>query len=232
MLQLNNPSTMSVDQELDIPQNYADPPEFRPDVPPVDLEEAIGIRDEQNYIAAEGRRWKHQRRFMGKENEEMRMSRILHAHEVFRRLRRAGVDARIEAPSFDVWIPDDHTGRLMPFRKERSTGRLWLHDYAIAGRVGVSAWVIENHHRVRKMVTTLQYPYGPEWSLMRFDLFDVPITERYRGWRTAMLALILANVLTEAEVERAFGPVTLSPISLIYREALYNHRQRKAGLIQ
>jgi hypothetical protein len=219
---------MSVDQELSIPQNYASPPAFRPDVAPVDLEEAIGVRYEQNYMAAEGRRWKQQWWFMGKENEEMRLTGILHAHEVFRKLRRAGVDARIETPSFYVWMPDDKTGQLKEFKKERSNGRLWLHDYAIAGRVGVSAWVKGE----RKMVTTLQYPYGPEWSLMRFDDFDVPISERYRGWRTAMLSLILAGVLTEEEVDKAFGKPALGDVSLIYRQNLYYNRQRKAGLVQ
>jgi hypothetical protein len=225
-------SKLSLEDELTLPQNYSEAPEFRPDVPPVDLEEATGVRYEQNYIASEGRRWKDQRRFMGRENEMMRFTRIMHAHEVFRRLQQAGVDARIEAPSFDVWLPDDATGIIMPMKKERSSGRMWLHDYAVAGRVGVSAWVMENGKRIRKMITTLQYPYGPEWSLMRFDAYDVPQQERFRGWRTAMLALILANVITEEEVNRAFGPVPLGSVSLLYREQLFYHRQRKAGLIQ
>lgn len=225
-------STRSYDEEMNCRQSYATPPEFRPEQGPVDLEEAIGIREEQNYINAESRRWREQKHFMGKENEAMRLVRILHPHSIFRRLRRAGVDARIEAPTFDVWMPDDKTGKLVKVRKERSIGRLWLHDDAIEGRVGVSAWVLENGQRVRRCVTTLQYPYGPEWSLLRFDEFDVPVGERFRGWRTAMLALILAGVLTEDEVNRAFGPVPLGPVSLLYRERLFHYRKKKMGLIQ
>jgi hypothetical protein len=225
-------SAVSYDEEMEASQSYANPPEFQPDEKVVDLEEAIGIREEHNYAAAASRRWKEQKHFMGKENEAMRLVNIKSPHRVFRQLQRAGVDARIEAPHFYVWMADDVSGRLISLKRERSVGRLWLHDDAVAGRVGVSAWVIDNGVRVRKLVTTLQYPYGPEWSLMHFDAFDVPQSEKYRGWRTAMLQLILAGVLTEAEVDRAFGPVPLGPVSLLYRQYLYSHRQRRAGLIQ
>ncbi len=225
-------STASYDEEMEARQSYATPPEFQPNERPVDLEEAVGMRAEANYAAAAPRRWREQKHFIGKENEEMRLVNIKSPHMVFRKLQIAGVDARIEAPHFYVWLPDDQTGKLISVRKERSVGRLWLHDDVIEGRVGVSAWVIENGVRIRKMVTTLQYPYGPEWSLMRFDEFDVPICEKYRGWRTALLNLIIADVLTEDEVNRAFGPVPLSPVSLLYRERLYYHRQKTKGLMQ
>lgn len=225
-------STVSYDEEMEARQSYANPPELQTDEAPVDFEEAIGVREERNYASAANRRWKEQHHFMGRENEAMRFVNIKSPHRVFRQLQRAGIDARIEAPTFDVWLPDDTTGKLICVKKERSTGRLWLHDDVIEGRVGVSAWVIENGQRIRKTVTTLQYPYGPEWSLMHFDEFDVPTCEKYRGWRTAMMMLILANVLTEREVERAFGPVPLGPVSLLWRERLYYHRQHCMGLVQ
>jgi hypothetical protein len=67
---------------------------------------------------------------------------------------------------------------------------------------------------------------------LHFDEFDVPIAEKYRGWRTALLHLLIADVLTEDEVNLAFGPVPLHCVSLYYRQQLYTHRQRRAGLIQ
>lgn len=226
-------STLSYDEEMEARQSYANPPEFKPEEKVVDLEEAIGVREEQNYANAASRRWKEQRHFMGKENEAMRLVNIKSPHRVFRQLQSAGIDARIETPRFDVWLPDDSTGQLICVKKERSIGRLWLHDDAVEGRVGVSAWVKDdNGVRVRKHITSLQYPYGPEWSLMHFDEFDVPQTEKYRGWRTAMLHLILAGVLTEEEVTRAFGPVPLGPVSILYRQHLYHYRQKRMGLIQ
>jgi hypothetical protein len=183
------------------------------------------------YTSAEPSRWDHQDKWQGRENEEMRLTNILHPHAVFRKLQRAGVDARIETPHFYVWQVDDSTGKPISIKKERSIGRLWLHDDAIKGRVGVSAWVWENGQRIRRCVTSLQYPYGPEWSIMRFNEWNVPTNERYRGWRTAMLHLIVAGVLTEEEVERAFGPVPLNDSSWFYRRALTHERKRSRGLV-
>jgi hypothetical protein len=218
---------------MSVRQSYANPPEFHPEVEPIDLEEALGSRQEMNYNAAARRRWADQHHFIGKDNEAQRLVNFLHPHAVFRKLRKAGVDARIETPSFYVWVPEDSTGRPISIKRERTIGRLWLHDEAIEGRVGVSAWVVnENGQRERKLVTTLQYPYGPEWSLMHFDEFDVPITEKYRGWRTALMHLLMAGVLTEEEIDRAFGPPPLGPVSLLYRRKLQMSRQKRYGLIQ
>ena len=62
---------------------------------------------------------------------------------------------------------------------------------------------------------------------MRFDEFDVPTSERYRGWRTALLRLIQEGVLSEAEVDRAFGPVAMGDVSLLYREQLEDYRKAR-----
>lgn len=186
------------------------------------------------YAAAEPQRWQGQERWQGKENEEARLINILHPHAVFRKLQRAGVDARIEPPTFDVYAPDDETGEPVIVKRQRSTGRIWLHDEAIKGRVGISASVWDKEQQVRrvKLVTSLQYPFGPEWSLMWFNEWNVPTAERYRGWRTAMMQLILADVLTEQEVERAFGPVPLNATSELYRQTIQNHRSKWRGWTQ
>ncbi len=230
-------ATTTYDEELEIPQHLLDEYNTRPVIdrkPTSEEQEGIAERYEFNYAAAAPQRWHDQRRFMGIENERMRLVNIMHPHKIFRLLRRAGVDARIEAPTFDVWVPDDKTGKLVKVERERSTGRIWLANEAINGRVGVSAWVTdkETGERKRRQVTTLQWPCGPEWSLLHFDEFDVPITEKYRGWRTAILQMILQDVVTEEEVNRAFGPVPLHSVSLHYRQQLYTHRQRRVGLIQ
>lgn len=230
-------ATTTYDEELAIPQHLLDEYNNREVVdrqPTTEEAEGIAERYEFNYAAASPQRWHDQLRFMGKENEAMRLVNFKHPHTIFRMLRRAGVDARIEADSYYVWVPEDESGRLVRIKRERSIGRLWLADNAINGRVGVSAWVTDKltGERKRRQVTTLQYPYGPEWSLLHFNEFDVPITEKYRGWRTAMLQLIEADVLTEEEVNRAFGPVPLHSVSLHYRQRMQTHRARRIGLIQ
>jgi hypothetical protein len=128
----------------------------------------------------------------------------------------------------------------VPTPKTISAARLWLHEDVVymkgtsethAGRIGVSAWVwdAERGERVPKCLTSLQYDCGPEWSLMWFDKMDVPTRERYRGWRTALLALITNDVLTEEEVLKAFAPVNDSSASELYLETLQAYRERKAG---
>ena len=192
---------------------------------------------EENYRASFARRWKGQQRWMGRRNEEMRLVNILHPHDFIRKLRNAGVEATIE-PAVDwVWVPEDKTGILVLRPKARSLARLWLHGEAIylkgtsetnAGRIGISAWVKEGDGLIPKCLTSLQWDCGPEWSLMYFDMFDVPIRERYRGWRTALLVLITNDIVTEEEADRAFGPVVLNEASELYRETLQSYRERKA----
>ena len=227
-------STQSYDEELptpDVELVYDDRAESQQTI------EAEQEMFEENYRAAHARRWKGQERWMGRRNEEMRLVNILHPHEVIRKLQAAGVDASIECAVKMVWVPDDQTGLLALHPKARSTARLWLHDEVVyakgtsethAGRIGVSAWMTEDGRHVPRCITSLQWDCGPEWSLMHFDPLGVPTAERYRGWRTALLALITRDVLTEEEVNRAFGPVVENEASELYRETLQTYRERKA----
>lgn len=228
------PVTTSYDQELPTPDvdiRYDDRPSSQQTI------EAEQELFEENYRAAHTRRWKGQERWMGREKEEMRLVNILHPHAVIRKLQDAGVAASVEPAVVKVWATDDKTGLLTLQQKTTSPARLWLHEDVIylkgtsetnAGRIGISAWVWQDDERVVKCLTSLQWDCGPEWSLMYFDAMDVPIRERYRGWRTALLTLITNDVLTEEEVDRAFGPVTLNEASELYRETLQSYRQRKA----
>lgn len=55
-----------------------------------------------------------------------------------------------------------------------------------------------------------QVGYMPELSMMRFDEHGVPTTEKFRGWRTCLLQLILKSIITEEKADEVFGkpPVT------------------------
>lgn len=193
---------------------------------------------EENYRAAHERRWKGQQRWMGRRNEEMRLVNILHPYDFIRKLQSAGVYASIEPAVAWEWLPDDKTGILVLQPRARSAARLWLHGEAIylkgtsetnAGRIGISAWVKDGDAVIPKCLTSLQWDCGPEWSLLYFDEMDVPIRERYRGWRTALLVLITNDVVTEEEAEQAFGPVVENEASELYRETLQSYRARRKG---
>lgn len=185
---------------------------------------------EENYAARHKQRWEGQERWKGRENEEARLVNILHPHAVFQKLKDAGVNCSIE-PAVDwVWDIDHKTGLAMPVQRERSTARFWLHENVILDRVGISAWVWRNGQRTAQYSTYLQWPQGPEWSVMRFDEFDVPTSEKYRGWRTALLRLMQDEVLTEDEVNKAFGAPVVNSASELYYEQLAELREKRKGL--
>jgi hypothetical protein len=48
--------------------------------------------------------------------------------------------------------------------------------------------------------------YMPEYTVMGFDEHGVPLAEKYRGWRTCLLQLILKCVITEQAAHKEFGP--------------------------
>ena len=228
--------TTSYDEELSISQeatDYYNSLAKDGDSTP-QMEEALEKAYVKAYAAATKSRWKGQERWQGRENVERRVVNILHPHDVMRKLQRAGVDARIEAPMYYVTMPDDITGLPVQVKKPRDVGRIWLGDEAVKGRIGIFGWVKDERTETRcvKLLTSLQYPCGPEWSLMHFDQWNVPIAEKYRGWRTALLQMILKNIITEEEVDRAFGPVVLNPASELYRQQLQSHRAIRRGLAQ
>lgn len=194
---------------------------------------------EKNLANMKPYRWDGQERWQGRENEEMRMVRIMHPHTFIEKLQRAGIAARVDDPLewYRQNLPCKFCGSLRAFHDKRhcSMGwdcdfpkpycRLWLNSFSSAGRVGITA-LLENQART---VTALQYPYGPEYSIMRFNEYNVPTNEKYRGWRTALLALITADVITEEEADRAFGPA-IGAASAFYKEQLFHHRHVRYGV--
>lgn len=75
-------------------------------------------------------------------------------------------------------------------------------------------------------VATLQWPFGTEWMVMRFDEFGVPRTPRYLGWRTALLALVRNGAITVTEAHRAF-PVGTGPQASWYRQQMFEFAGRR-----
>lgn len=72
-------------------------------------------------------------------------------------------------------------------------------------------------------VGTLQAPLGTEWMIMNFDEFGVPTSAKYVGWRTALMTMIRANAITEAEAHKAF-PLSSGPAADWYLQQLYMRR--------
>ena len=79
-------------------------------------------------------------------------------------------------------------------------------------------------------VCWLQAGFTTEFTVMRFDEHDIPLDERYRGWRTPLLQIQLKGILTEEQVEKEFGKA-VGPASKRYNKTLYEFRNRKVKVI-
>lgn len=189
---------------------------------------------ETSYMAADKQRWQGQERWR-KELDAMRRGRVMHPYEFMRRLRSAGVDARVDEPPMEtVWVEKVDSTDVEPFRVAVSDCRLWLNNWTRGGLIGVNASVPDpvTGRRMPKTITSIQYPYAQEYSVMRFDKYDVPTKERFRGWRTTLLVLITAGAITETEAVRAFGEPAQHEASAFYREQLQGNRAIRLGMVQ
>lgn len=62
---------------------------------------------------------------------------------------------------------------------------------------------------------------APEWSQFRFDSHGIAASERKRGWRAVLLALIRQDWITVEDSDRIFGKAELSTRSKPWWRALY-----------
>lgn len=215
---------------------------------------------ELNRATRKKAQWDGQDRWQGKDAEQMRMVNPMHPHQFIVKLRRAGIaadDARNEASR--IWLGDKvvslhkrngNTGLVGLYALLEGEAAREAHE-AVIQRVRYSTDLsrmdmpsvvttlrefdealagVKGHRPAAARVNSLQAPYSYEWTLMRFDEYGCPTTERYHGWRTALLALILRGVLTEAEAHRAFGAPDSGPAGDFYRQQLFEHRNRMTGV--
>jgi hypothetical protein len=78
-----------------------------------------------------------------------------------------------------------------------------------------------------KMITSIQVPTMPEWSLLAEDEHGAPNGESAIGWRTAVAHLITHGALTEEKAHKIFGEPVIRAFTSRYRQTLYDYRNRK-----
>jgi hypothetical protein len=153
-------------------------------------------------------RWDGQGRWIGRDNEEMRIGQIMSPFQFMAQLQQVIGENRVFLNGFAVLkrvalMAPDNTPKSMliiPGQTERRDDGL-------------------------VQVATLQYPCSSEWMIMKF----VPTTQKYLGWRTALLALIKQRIITEKEAHKAF-PMDCGPAGAWYREQLYTMRKENGTL--
>ena len=108
-------------------------------------------------------------------------------------------------------------------KKLRDNGvRCFTVDNGLAGTVGL--WAARGTQMV--YVCYLQIPCMYEWSVLRLDAHNLPDGERFRGWRTVLMQLIMKDILTEEEAHKIFGKPTGGIVSSIYRKSLWARRNK------
>lgn len=229
--------TGGYDDEMDLPE-YGEP-SYVP-VKDTSSNERSELAEKEfeknaNDMRLRSARWEGQDRWQGKENEEMRKVNVIHCNEFIRRLAASGINAALDNHCVDDFCAD--MNKIHPERDYEIIGdggpRIWLNSFSRVGRIGVNAWLKpkpgtkawDKHLYIAETVTTLQYPWSYEWSVMRFDEYNVPTAEKFRGWRTTLLNMIIKGVLTEEQAHRAF-PLHICAASTFYRKQLYNFRNR------
>jgi len=85
--------------------------------------------------------------------------------------------------------------------------------------------VIENKISKRPEVGCwVQSGFMPELSIMTFDEHHVPVAEKYRGWRTCLLQLILKSVISEQVADEVFGKPKTTEAFHRYNSTLQSFR--------
>lgn len=114
-----------------------------------------------------------------------------------------------------------HHSQFM-YRLKRVRPDAFFNDFSAMGRIGLN--VIQDG--MPTYVTTVQLGISPEYSTMRTDEHGLPTKERYRGWRTALLHLIMGGFITEEQANRAFGEASGNEASH-YLRTLWQFRNHK-----
>jgi hypothetical protein len=104
-------------------------------------------------------------------------------------------------------------------------------------KAGVKCWY--KTHAMPRMVTLIiqrnslptevgcwvQLGFMPELSIMSFDEHNIPLAEKYRGWRTCTLQLILKGAISEKKADEVFGKPKQTPAFSRYNETLFQFRR-------
>lgn len=119
-------------------------------------------------------------------------------------------------------------------------GRIMSHAEVInrLRKAGIRCWYTEHPHQDKLTLLVgdywankkpevgcwSTYGYAPELSVMRFDDHGVPTNEKYRGWRTVLMQLLLHGFITEEQINKYFPPARQDIEFRKYNMFLYDMR--------
>ena len=120
----------------------------------------------------------------------------------------------------------DRIGRIMHnvvfLNSLRKAGvKCWYRAHPQAGKITL---IIQREELPAEVGCWCQQGFAPELSIMRFDSHGVPLAEKYRGWRTCLLQLILKGVISQKKAEEVFGKAPTTPAFHRYNATLQQFR--------
>ena len=99
--------------------------------------------------------------------------------------------------------------------------KCWYRAHPQAGKITL---IIQREELPAEVGCWCQQGFAPELSIMRFDSHGVPLAEKYRGWRTCLLQLILKGVISQKKAEEVFGKAPTTPAFHRYNATLQQFR--------
>lgn len=149
--------------------------------------------------------------------------------EEFHRLHESNTEARKQ----HRWEQQNElkavrTGRVLHMNdflnKLKQCGlNTWYTDKGgMAGTLGLFV----SSRDIPQYIGFVQVPLMQEYEELHFDSYDVPLGPKRRGWRTLLLKLIDAGLLTEQKAHEIFGEPATGPVSRRYRHYLKYIRSR------
>lgn len=116
-----------------------------------------------------------------------------------------------------------HSSELInKFRKEFHVD-CWYREHPNPRKITL---IVKKYGFEPEVACWVQLGFMPEYTIMKFDEHGAPLDEKYRGWRTVLLQLILKDILKEEDVKKHFGEAT-GDASKKYNSLLYEWRNRK-----
>jgi hypothetical protein len=103
----------------------------------------------------------------------------------------------------------------------------WYRRHPQAGKLTL---VVQHLNQEPRVACCVQAGFMPELSTLRFDEHGVPLDEKFRGWRTPLLQIILHGIISEKKAIEVFGKPSTTPAFDRYNRTLQAFRNQGGRL--
>ena len=130
---------------------------------------------------------------------------------------------------------EERTGRILHSSEFinilRKAGiRCWYRDHPQVGKVTLLVQRDDGRDDGFEVACWCQLGFTTELSVMDFDEHGIPLAEKFRGWRTCLLQMLLKGLITEEKINKYFGPPKNSPAWDRYNSLVHSLRRDYSGI--